>query len=344
MRWIASVVFLFILTAFAPAFAACFAKGIPDYDSRGTNLVGHDFRYRDLSGLNLSGLSKDSADFTGANLSGTILTGSVLRYSSFGGANLSGAVLYGALMRESDMAGATLTNAAGNGTGFGDVSAPGAALVCAEFRSSEFDRAVFAGSNFTDASLISSSAIAADFTAANFTRAILAGVNLTRAVLRNANLTNATLTSGTILAYADLTGATWIDGTVCGTGSIGKCARTVTGAPDMVAATIRPQPGMWRAAEGGTGYLFETTAADVLRLVAIGFDGLSAPTWSIAEGRIGAGNVFSADLKHCTGAGTGPASCSHDLGPVTVAFASPVSATILAPGAAPVRISPTAPR
>ncbi len=58
----------------------------------------------------------------------------------------------------------------------------------------------------------------------NLTNADLAGANLRKADLRDATLYKANI-SGANLNHANLEGATWVDGTTCLKGSIGKCVK-----------------------------------------------------------------------------------------------------------------------
>ncbi len=244
-----------------------------------------------------------------SSLPGADFSGRDLHSIYFDGSNLQGANFAGAKLRDARLAQTDLSRA--------------------DLRGAHLDYADLMGANLANANLAGATLTVAD---------------LTRVNLANANLTGADLTYAK-LSFTDLSGATWVDGTKCSSRSYSKCVPAIYGERDMAAPAatpIQPQAGLWRAAgdQGGSGYLFEATPAG-LRLIVIGFDGLGAPVWSVAEGSIGPDHVFTSDLKHCTGAGTGPAECTLDLGPVTVAFDSPVSATILAPSAAPLRLVPS---
>lgn len=326
-----------------PAMAACTVATMqPHANCMRSVLVGKDLRGRDLTGIYLMESAMTGVDLTGAKLTGASFLAADLRYSYLNGADLSKATLP-ILLTGAEMAQATLTDSITWSSDFSDVYAPMSVWLRADLQGSSFDRADLTGANFTDANLAATTARNTRFTGANMVRANLLGANLSGAVLRGANLTGARLgtasTNFTNLQNADLTGAAWIDGTVCGSGSIGRCLPTaITGAPDMLAAPIRPRSGLWYAAGGGTGYLLETTGSG-LRLIVLGFDGQGSPTWSTAEGALGRDNVFTADLRRCTGAATGPADCGTDLGPITVAFDSATSASLLAPNTVALRIA-----
>jgi uncharacterized protein YjbI with pentapeptide repeats len=81
--------------------------------------------------------------------------------------------------------------------------------------------------NLTNASLMSADLTGSNLSGANLTNAYLYLANLTNANIENANLTNAHLYGavfkGVKKAGADLSGATWTNGTRCKQHSIGKC-------------------------------------------------------------------------------------------------------------------------
>lgn len=101
-------------------------------------------------------------------------------------------------------------------------SAPRAGVAAQSYVNGEFDGGSFAGRNLTNV----------DFTNASlrktqFARSILVGADFTNADLRNADLRNANLRNASVInvdwAGARLDGATWVDGRVCASGSVGRC-------------------------------------------------------------------------------------------------------------------------
>lgn len=107
-------------------------------------------------------------------------------------------------------------------------------LVQAHLRNARLQGAIFLGARLNDADIAY-----ADLSFADMSYADLHGADLKGAALRKANLTYANL-SGSDLSFADLSGATlggadlsgarldnaiWIDKTVCGPGSVGRCLR-----------------------------------------------------------------------------------------------------------------------
>ena len=92
----------------------------------------------------------------------------------------------------------------------------------AKLTGAELPNAIAAGADFTDAILIQ-----ADLSAATLDGAILSGADLTGADLSNADMTNSFLLStnltNTDLTFALLSGASWCNGCLCTTSSIGEC-------------------------------------------------------------------------------------------------------------------------
>lgn len=339
----AAVLVLAALTT-GRAYADCTPDGLAPYDKcQDVDFNLADWTGRDLHNITLHGGSL-AREVSGANLSHSTLS-SVFMVGITGiGTNFSDTFLNEGEAYWADFTGANFSRAR-----FGRFT-----LDFAKLNNADLTEARAADASFIDAQLTN-----AKLTRAAFVDVVLAGANLANAdltgasfigttTLAKANLTNAVLLGASLpvlpnaLRGADLSGATWVDGTKCAAGSVGRCNPVaITGAPDMAVTPIRPQPGLWRAAEGGTGYLFDVTGTG-LRLVVIGFDALGLPSWSIAEGRLGRDNVFTAGLKSCTGTGTGPADCSTDLGMIIVSFDSATSASLLAPSAAAVQIAPVA--
>lgn len=134
----------------------------------------------------------------GQNLSGVDLTGATLRDSSFRRADLSGADLSGADARDASFVSATMH----------DTMLDGARLVRADLTKADLEGASLREADFTRAKLY-------------------------RANLRGADLTDAKL-DGTDLLYAELGGATWIDGeTVCRESSTGRCIPAPKEKPEL---------------------------------------------------------------------------------------------------------------
>jgi uncharacterized protein YjbI with pentapeptide repeats len=98
----------------------------------------------------------------------------------------------------------------------------GADLSRANLARANFQIANLAGANLMAANLEAAHLHAANLQNANLMLANMTGVNLLDADLRGANLRGAKL-QGAILIAAKLEGATWVDGHVCATGSVGEC-------------------------------------------------------------------------------------------------------------------------
>ncbi len=139
------------------------------------------------------------ADLSGANLSGADLTGAIVNGAgrspaSLQGTNLSNAVLNNLILDLADLSGANLSGAQVRLASLMGADLGGSVLTNTDFRGANLTGANLTGANLTGADLSSSRLVGADFTGANLT--------------------------GTVLL-----GATWIDGRVCVTPSIGTCTQ-----------------------------------------------------------------------------------------------------------------------
>jgi len=139
----------------------------------------------------------------GANLSGAILDGAILRWADLTGADLTRARLYMARLHWADLIGADLRGA--------------------KFYQSDFTGADLSYSDLKNADLSGAILIGADLRKADLSYAFMTGSDLAHADLRGADLSRSYLI-GANLTGADLTDAKWVDGSQCGSGSIGMCA------------------------------------------------------------------------------------------------------------------------
>ncbi|MDQ1305138.1 MAG: hypothetical protein QG671_968 [Actinomycetota bacterium] len=207
-----------------------------------------DLSGRVLSGANLTGATLTSARLDGADLSGADLAEADaslssgvevdldranLRDATFVSANLASATLRRTTAQHLDASWASLTGA--------DLT--GGTVTDASLRSVMASRARFSFADLTGT----------DLTGANLAYADLRGTVLTGATLRQAWLAGATVDARTDLTGADLTGATWIDGSVCAAGSIGICVPEAEPTPDAPDA-VDPGAGAespWKAVISG---------------------------------------------------------------------------------------------
>lgn len=138
------------------------------------------------------GARLDGANLSGADLTGAIVNGAGRSPASLQGTNLTNAVLNGLNLDQADLSGATLTHAQARAVSLMEADLSGAMLTGVDLR----------GANLQNANL----------TVANLSGADLSNSRLVGADLNGANLT------GTLLV-----GATWTDGSVCVTPSVGTC-------------------------------------------------------------------------------------------------------------------------
>lgn len=94
-------------------------------------------------------------------------------------------------------------------------------------RATSYANQDLAGRDFAGRRLVGVTFVNSELTGSSFRDAILveanfANANLDRADFRGANLQDATLTNA-MLSGARFEGATWVDGRICGTGSVGVC-------------------------------------------------------------------------------------------------------------------------
>ncbi len=140
-----------------------------------------------VRGADLSG-----ANFSGADLTGAIVNGAGRSPASLKGTNLSNAVLNGLNLDQADLSGATLTNAQARAVSLMDADLSGSVLTKLDLRGANLQNANLTGAHLTNANLSNSRLVGADLTGANLTGALLVG-------------------------------ATWTDGSVCVTPSVGTC-------------------------------------------------------------------------------------------------------------------------
>lgn len=163
------------------------------------------------------------ANFTGAQLKSVTLLKVDLRLSTFRDANVSISSF-----NESNFACSDFTNSqwvGGNTTREAD----------------------FSGADFTDAKLRGTSFLDGKLTGAVFVRAELTDVGFLGADLTYADFTDAKFLGRIDFREANLSGATWVDGTKCAMGSIGGCTSNGTPAP--------PDPNRFEDFPTGAAYL-----------------------------------------------------------------------------------------
>ncbi len=143
--------------------------------------------------------------------------------------NWSNCKFEGIILDRAELSGARMGNA-----NLGGARLQGANLTGSNLSYANFSRADFSGANLTQATLTgivlrNANLDQANFSSANLSYAILQGANLSNADLSNADLSNADLSGAKIdgarLDNSNLTHATWVDRSVCGAGSVGKCVK-----------------------------------------------------------------------------------------------------------------------
>jgi len=117
----------------------------------------------------------------------------------------------------------------------GALSSESSNMEGANLNSSVLRMARFTGSIFNRADMQYADLSGSDLSYAEFIAARMKGINLQNADLTNADLSNSDLTyanlknsrlGGARMEGARLEKAIWIDGTICGLGSVGKCIRS----------------------------------------------------------------------------------------------------------------------
>ena len=135
----------------------------------------------------------------------------------FEGIMLNGVELTGARMGNANLSGAQLQGA----------NLTGSNLSYANFGRADLSRANLTQATLTGMVLRNANLDEANFSSANLSYAILQGANLNHADLSNADLSNADLSGANVdrakLDNTNLVHAIWVDRTVCGEGSVGKC-------------------------------------------------------------------------------------------------------------------------
>lgn len=194
----------------------------PGADLSNCNLLGAKLIRVRLRAANLTGADVRGADLTDADLFGAKLTNAGLRAATLyrtrlmctdlTNANLFGADLKHAQLTFADLTGADLT---------------GAYMDYASLQLAILTRANLKGAYLRLAGLIKVDLTGANLNNANLYGARMNGANLSGANLGFANMATAKLTganlSGANLTSATLHGATWTDGRVCATPSVGRC-------------------------------------------------------------------------------------------------------------------------
>lgn len=143
-------------------------------------------------------LLRRGAACSGMNLAGGGLASQNLAYSDFSGGNLAGATIKDSNLERADFSRSILSGAVLDGGYFRNARFRGAVLRGASMKNGRFDGADFQGVDFSDANLINS-------------------------LVRDADLTGAT--GAFTCSNTDFSGSRWMDGGICGPGSICTCRR-----------------------------------------------------------------------------------------------------------------------
>ncbi|MCK9363523.1 MAG: pentapeptide repeat-containing protein [Syntrophales bacterium] len=188
----------------------------------------------DLRNANLNGIKLASdrtywgtTDFTGADLTGLSSYGEVL----FPGSSLAGTKLAGANLPLADMSGVNLSGADLSGANLGGVNLSGANLWGTDLHGANISGANLQGASLAGANLQGTNLQGTNLQGTNLSNANLQGANLSKTNLKDANLTGANLlradVTGIDLRGGNVTWATWVDGSSCTWGSIGRCLKSV---------------------------------------------------------------------------------------------------------------------
>ncbi len=231
---------LFTVCAFLAGFgmlsgsAGAYVQDDLDYlNDKGNCSVGYLGTPCDLSGATLSGKNLAGADFSGANLSGANLSGADLSNANLSNTNLSNANLSGAKLNGAKLFGINLAGVNLSGINLPDLNLSGLVLGAADLSNADLRRAKLSKTGLKGAKLFGTKLAGSDLREADLRGADLrwadlsgadaSGANLSEASLYAANLNGANLNGANIL-NAQLGGAIWTDGVICGSGSIGRCA------------------------------------------------------------------------------------------------------------------------
>jgi uncharacterized protein YjbI with pentapeptide repeats len=157
-----------------------------DYPFEDSSQINKNFKYLDLSGINLAGVDLFEADLSNVNLNNSTLIESNLSRVNFKNANLISANLSGSILIESEIHGATLINSILDDVNLSYSSIKNTefyqtSLINSDFRNSKFENVNFSLSNLNGA---------------NLSGLILSSVVFFRANLENAIITNAEVISG----------------------------------------------------------------------------------------------------------------------------------------------------
>ena len=159
------------------------------------------------------------ADLSGAHLNRADLTGALLAGAGDAPADLSGTYL-----NRATLTGINLDRANLEGVQMNSAQAFQASFVGAYAKGGQFTQAQLAQTNFSGAKLHGANFSEADLRGSFFQDAHFEGTNLSGADLRGSNFQGAVIVGvGAMLDGAQMTGATWTDGRICGPDSVGTC-------------------------------------------------------------------------------------------------------------------------
>jgi len=172
--------------------------------------------------VNWSGCSEGYMNLTGSRFEGSVMRGTKLDSDKLIDAHVEG----------SDLTRSQITNSDLSGGHFEDVKLVNATLDSDNLNYAHLERSDLRGVKVSNSELRHTRLDVADMRGAmldgvDLRYSHLKGTNLRGASLVNADLENANLFGaklyGANLSGADLSGAFWVDGTRCGSGSIGMC-------------------------------------------------------------------------------------------------------------------------
>ncbi|RDD61441.1 pentapeptide repeat-containing protein [Ferruginivarius sediminum] len=182
----------------------------------GVDLGSMDLSNADLAVARFEDANLETAQLVRADLSGAYLTDAILRRANLTDANLQGARLKNANLEAAILRRASLADARLDGANLRDVDA---------------QKARFEGASLRNTDLSDS-----DLRGAVFTGARLSGANL-----EGANITGARFKGSEWQPAADLSGAIWINGVMCDSGSVGTCNQF---APQSDGLTLEDSSGL----------------------------------------------------------------------------------------------------
>lgn len=228
-------------------------------------------------GCDLQAINFTRQDLTGADLRGANLTDCNFQEAKMQKAHLENTNLSGNQMIEARLDGADLSNAQ---------------LVKTNLWHAILDNATLSNADLTNANLDSANCVGTDLTGANLAGAKLTGTYFPNAKLQMANLTGANifnaqfiskLPNSSDLGYADLSGATWIDGKTCELGSIGTCMHEGFALPQFLSADIKKMN-------------FVKADLSKLYLSNLDFSGIDLTQANLSEANLAGANLTNANL------------------------------------------------